>query len=126
MSIFVLMNRIVAVLFLLFILSCSKEDRNEDQCNAKNPFEMEWMSEWIADLQNCSCTISIIQANYDGEPVFWQLMTDPLCQGLIEKITVYSCIGDELLVLEHYNDLMEFQQKVTDFKIIYNCPTPHN
>ncbi len=120
------MNRIIAVILLFFMLSCSKEDRHGNQCDAENPFEMGWMSEWIADLQNCFCRVSIFQADYDGETVFWQLMTDPQCQGLIENITVYCCIGCELLVLEDYDDLVEFQQKVTDMKIIYNCPTRHD
>ena len=87
---------------------------------------MEWISAWISDLNNCACTVSIFQAEYEGEPVFWQLMTDPLCQGLIQDITVYCCTGCELLLLENYEDLVQFQKKVTHMKIIYNCPTPHD
>ena len=120
------MKHTLFVILFIGILACSKEDRFKDGCNPENPFEMEWMSEWIADLQNCACTVSIFQAEYKGETVFWQLMTDPLCQGVIEDVQVYCCIGCELLVLKTADDLFEFQKKVTDFKIIYNCPTPRD
>lgn len=120
------MKQILTLILFLFIISCSEDDRYGDQCNVENPFEMDWISEWIADLQNCSCTVSIFQGNYEGEPVFWQLMTDPLCSGVIENITVHCCIGCELLVLEDSDDLVAFQKKVTDMKIIYNCPTPRD
>ena len=103
-------------------MACSKEDRYKDACNPENPFEMEW----IGDLQNCSCTVSIFQAEYEGDPVFWQLMNDPLCQGVIENIEVICCTGCELTVLEDFEALIDFQNKVTNMKIIYSCPTPHD
>lgn len=120
------MKRTLILMLLIFFFGCSKEDRYGNSCNPENPLEMDWMSEWIGKLQNCACTISIFQAEYEGNPVFWQLMTDPLCSGVIENITVHCCIGCELLVLEDYDDLVEFQNKVTDLKIIYNCPTPQD
>jgi len=112
------------ILLFIGLWGCSKEDRYKNTCNPENPFEMEWMSEWIAELQYCACTISIFQAEYEGDAVFWQLMTDPLCPGVIENITVHCCIGCELFVLEDYDALLEFQKKVTNMKIIYNCPIP--
>jgi len=118
------MRQVIVILLFTLIFSCSKEDRYGNSCTPENPFEMGWFSEWIADLQYCSCRVSIFQADYDGETVFWKLMTDPLCQGKIENITVRCCIGCELLVLETYEDLVEFQKKVSGLKIIYNCPTP--
>jgi hypothetical protein len=85
---------------------------------------MDWMKEWVADLQLCSCTISIFQAEYNDEPVFWQLMTDPLCQVMFDEITIYCCSGCELLVLKSYDDLLEFQDNVSGLKIIYQCSKP--
>lgn len=119
------MKQAAWVLLLVLIFACSKEDRYKDACDDENPFEMEWFAEWISDLHNCSCIISIFQAEYEGEPVFWELITDPLCQSVIENITIYCCTGCELTVLNDYNDLLEFQKKVSNIKIIYNCPTPN-
>jgi hypothetical protein len=92
----------------------------------KIPLNMEWFSEWIADLQQCACTVSIFQAEYEGNTVYWQLMTDPLCQGVIKDVQIYCCTGCELLVLTDNNDLVEFQQKVENMKIVYNCHKPGN
>lgn len=118
------MKKALFLLAVVFILGCSKEDRYKDQCNAENPFEMEWFQEWISDLQNCACTVSIFQAEYEGETVFWEMMTDPICQGVIENITVRCCIGCDLKVIENYDELVDFQKKVINMKIIYQCPTP--
>lgn len=120
------MKKLIAIGVFLALFSCAEDNTVPGQCNADNPFSMPWMSEWIADLQQCACTVSIFQADYGGDPVFWQLMTDPLCQGVFQNVPVYSCLGEEILVLEDYNDLVEFREKVANLKIIYSCPTPHN
>jgi len=120
------MKKIIFLFVIVLISGCSKEDRYKNSCNAENPFEMGWFQEWISDLQNCACTISVFQAEYEGETVFWQLMTDPLCNGVTENITVRCCIGCELKVLEDLSAIVEFQKKVTNMKIIYQCPTLRN
>jgi hypothetical protein len=101
------MKQITLLLFAIYFLACSKEDRYKNICNADNPFEMEWISE----LHNCACTVSIFQAEYEGDPVFWQLMNDPLCQGIIENIEVRCCTGCGLTVLDDFDALVEFQKK---------------
>ena len=120
------MKRLLVFILIIFLTGCEKEDETGNVCNPENPFQMEWFSEWIEELQQCACTISIFQAEYDGGTVFWQLMTDPLCQAVVHEIRVYSCTGSELIVLDNYNDLMEFHKQVSDMKIVYNCPTPHD
>lgn len=99
---------------------------NSDECNAGNPFEMEWFSDWIRDLQQCACTISVFQAKYNGETVFWQLMNDPLCQSVIENIAVFNCSGEEILILGDYQNWVDFSEFVSDRKIIYACPSLNN
>lgn len=120
------MKETILLLFVICFMACSKEDRYKDACKPENPFEMEWFAEWIGELQNCACTVSVFQAEYEGDPVFWQLMNDPLCQGVIENIEVRCCTGCELIVLENFDTLVEFQNKITNMKIIYSCPTPLN
>lgn len=116
----------MGILLIICFFGCSKEERYRDGCNPENPFKMGWFSEWIGELQNCACQVSVFQAEYEDNAVFWELMTDPLCQGVIQNIQVYCCTGCELTVLETYDDLLEFQKKVTDMKIIYSCPTPRD
>ncbi len=118
------MNKLLLLLLFVVFFACSDNDSSPDECNPDNPLRMDWMKEWVADLQLCSCTISIFQAEYNGKPVFWQLMTDPLCHGVFEEITIYCCTGCELLVLKSYDDLLEFQEKTSDLKIIYQCTRP--
>ena len=91
-------------------------------CNPENPFEMPWMQEWISELQHCVCTISIFQAEFNDETVFWQLMNDPLCQSVISNVPVVNCLGNEIMVLEDYQDWVDFNEGITDRKIIYVCP----
>lgn len=120
------MKQCLLILLLICFLGCSKDKTNNKECNPENPFEMKWMTEWIVDLQNCACTISIFQAEHEGETVFWQLMTDPLCQVVITDIAIHNCVGKEILIIANYNDLIDFQKKVSNMKIIYNCPTPRD
>lgn len=111
----------IYIVIFLFLFSCKTEE-SEGLCNPDNPFEMVWMQEWISELQHCACTISIFQAEYKGEPVFWQLMNDPLCQSVITNVAVVNCPGEEILVLNNYDDWVEFNKLVSDRRIIYACP----
>jgi hypothetical protein len=112
----------VVLFAVILVFGCTDEENNPTGCNPENPFEMPWMQEWIAELQNCACTISIFQAEYNGEPVFWQLMNDPLCQGIIANVAVVNCLGEEIFVLNNYGDWVEFNKLVSDRRIIYACP----
>lgn len=110
----------LTIIFFIVFWSCSDDDSSPD-CNADNPLEMEWMKDIISELQNCSCTISVFQAEYEDEPVFWLLMNDPLCQSVIENVPVFNCRGDEILTLNHYAGWVTFNEKVSKRKIIYAC-----
>ena len=82
------------------------------------------MADWVSELKNCTCKISIFQAEYNGETVFWQLMNDPLCQGVIANIPVFNCLGEKILVLEDFESWTNFTSKVSEIKIIYSCTKP--
>ena len=112
----------VAILFFLIVISgCRRDETNSNTCNPENPLEMQWISDWVSELQHCVCTISIFQAEYKGETVFWPLMNDPLCKSVIENIPVYNCLGDEILTLNNYEDWFAFNTETSDLKIIYVC-----
>lgn len=110
------------LIFLLLVFSACKEEKDSAVCNSDNPLEMQWMADWVGELQHCVCTISIFQADFNGQTVFWTLMNDPLCQSVINNISVYNCIGEEILVLDNYEDLSAFNEQATALKIIYVCP----
>ena len=113
----------VAILFLMiFVSGCRKGEINSDRCNPENPLEMQWMADWVGELHHCTCIISIFQAEFNGETVFWALMNDPLCQSVITDIEVYNCFGEQILTLNNYEDWTVFNSEVTDLKIIYACP----
>ena len=82
---------------------------------------MAWLADWVFDLQNCVCTVSVFQAEYEGETVFWQLMNDPLCQGVIKNIPVFNCLGEEILVLEDFESWSNFSSNVSEIRVIYSC-----
>jgi hypothetical protein len=109
---------------VIIFFGCNEESALTNKCNPENPLQMSWMAEWVGELQNCACTISIFQAEYDGEPVFWPLITDPLCQTVIENVPVYNCNGDEILTLNNNADWQDFSEKLTGRKIIYVCSRP--
>ena len=118
-----LVVELLALIILIYGLSgCAYEEVDTSRCNPENPLEMEWMAVWIGELQHCICIISIFQAEYSGEPVFWQLTNDPLCQSIIDKVSVFNCLGEEILVLKNYQDWIDFNEQVTCQKIIYSCP----
>ena len=85
---------------------------------------MDWLSEKIHNLHNCACLISVFQGVYDNDPVFWELMNDPLCQQTINNVEIFNCKGEVLMVLESYENWQAFNQKLTDIRIIYTCQPP--
>jgi len=113
---------IISAVIILF--SCNEEPELTEKCNPENPLQMKWMAEWVGELQNCACKISVFQAEYDGEPAFWPLITDPLCQTIIENVPVFNCFGEEIFTLNNNNDWQEFSAKISGRKIIYVCSHP--
>lgn len=117
-------NKWILFVAIFIMNSCNKGNDLSENCNPDNPLQMKWMAEWVGEMQNCACTISIFQAEYNGEPVFWPLIIDPLCQTVIENVPVYNCTGEEILTLNNNTDWQEFSSKITKRKIIYICPRP--
>ena len=111
----------IVIAAVIIFFGCNEEPELTEKCNPDNPLEMHWMAEWIGELQHCGCTTSVFQGEYDGGTVFWHLITDPLCQTIIENIPVFNCLGDEILLLNNNNDWQEFSSKITERKIIFVC-----
>lgn len=109
------------LVFLFLIASCSKEnDQNKQICNLADPLnELAWLKDLKNTLTNCSCEISIIQATYKKQTVFYTAMTDMLCDG-IQSYTLYSCEGKIIEVIPS-DKIQLFMADVTDIKNLYRC-----
>jgi hypothetical protein len=104
---------------LVLILSCEKRDIT---CNCDNqPEDLAWFKELKSSFTNCSCRMSIIQATYKKQTVFYATMNDPLCDGYF-PIVLLDCNGAGIKTYEP--PLGEiFNREVTNRKEIYSCKT---
>jgi hypothetical protein len=108
---------IVIFTFLVLILSCEKSDNS---CNFNDPLkDLKWLSDLKSSLVNCPCEISILQASYKGQTVFYVAMSDPLCDGIF-PIDLRNCHGD---VVKSYHNPGQPGPELTDVKNLYRCKT---
>jgi hypothetical protein len=107
---------IIAIVFMIF--SCEK---NEKICNCDNPLtDLAWLNNLKSSITNCTCRMSIVQANYNKQTVFYVIMNDPVCDGVI-NINLFDCKGE---FVKNYQSLDQtFSSEVTNQKIIYTCKT---
>lgn len=71
------------------IISCEKNESNNDSCNVSDPIEeLTWLKSMINDLSDYHF---IMSADYKGETVFYI----PNCNPLASSILIfYNCDGD--------------------------------
>lgn len=106
------------LLFLVFLLSCEKKD---NACDCNDPLtDLAWLKELKTSLTNCTCEMSIIQATYNKQTVFYQAMTDPLCDG-IYPIVLHDCNGATVKSYESVNQVPD--NEITNIKALYRCKT---
>jgi hypothetical protein len=111
---------VVVVIALLLFISCSKENEHKQICNLADPiYELPWLKEIKNSLTDCQWQTAIIQANYDGQTVFYTASNDPLANSN-QSYTLYNCDGKiiEVTAPEKFQD---FTAKITDVKILYQC-----
>ena len=106
------------IAFMILLLSCEK---NSNTCNCKDPInDLTWLKEVKDSFTNCSCEMSIVQATYNKQTVFYAAMTDPLCDG-IYPIVLRDCKGEIVKSYESANQVLE--NELTDLQILYRCKT---
>jgi hypothetical protein len=106
-------------LFIILFFSCEKYDNT---CDCKDPLEdLAWLKELKNSMTNCSCRLSIIQATYHKQTVFYSIMNDPLCNSL-GAIILWDCNGNSITSYEP--PIGEtLSSEVKDTKVIYTCKT---
>lgn len=111
------------LLVLFFAVSCGKDDdSNKSACNYTNPIEeLSWLKAIKNSMTNCSCEMSILQATYNQQTVFYVSMTDPLCDGLQTTILL-NCEGKIVEVIQP-EKFQEFLSKITSIRNLYRCKT---
>jgi hypothetical protein len=104
---------------IVLIMSCEKHDNT---CGCDDPLQdLAWLNELKSSITNCSCQVSIFQATYNKETVFYAIMNDPLCNSF-GQIVLLDCEGNSLKVYElPLGDT--FSNEVTDPKVLYTCKT---
>ncbi|HLP75269.1 MAG TPA: hypothetical protein VK155_20365 [Bacteroidales bacterium] len=114
------MKKIIPIITaLLLLFSCEKENNT---CNCSNPLEdLPWLTNLKNSFTNCTCRITIFQANYNKETVFYSMMNDPLCNGYMQ-IALLNCDGDPVKTFEPPVG-ETFNKEVTDRKELYSCNT---
>ena len=110
-------NFLIFAIFIL-LLGCEKVDK---VCNCNNPLEdLPWLKELKASFTNCTCQISIIQATYSKQTVFYPIMNDQLCNSY-QQINLFDCSGNTLKTYTTTDQA--FGSEVTNQKVIYTCKT---
>jgi hypothetical protein len=108
----------IIFVFLVLLLSCEK---NDNTCNCNDPItDLAWLKELKNSFTNCFCEMSIIQATYNNQTVFYVAMTDPLCDG-IQNIELLDCKGDSIKTYEP-GDQAAYNE-ITNRKVLYRCKT---
>jgi hypothetical protein len=110
---------IIIIGFLILLLSCEKNDKT---CNCNDPLkDLVWLQELKTSLTNCTCEMSVIQATYNNQTVFYTAMTDPLCNSNIQTYILYDCTGNTIKSYQSGDQAMD--GKVTNLKVLYRCKT---
>jgi hypothetical protein len=100
-------------------MSCEKPDKVYI-CNT--PVEdLQWLKELKASFTNCSCQMSIIQATYNGQTVFYAIMNDPVCNSINQPVNILDCSGNTIKTYDRSDQA--FGNEVTNRKSIYVCKT---
>lgn len=114
------MKKSIAIfLFIFLLIGCEKYDNT---CDCKNPLEdIGWLKDLKGSLTNCSCRVSIFQATYHNQTVFYSIMNDPLCNSF-GAIILRDCNGNSITTYDPpIGESMT--NEVKDPKVIYSCKT---
>lgn len=110
-------NFIVLFAALMLMMSCEKKG---NECNCNNTIEdIAWLRDLKSSLTDCTCEVTIFQATYNNETVFYSAMSFFTCDGYY-PIVLRNCSGDTIKTYEPpFGEA--FQNEVTNRKGLYSC-----
>lgn len=107
------------MIFTLIILMFSCE-KSVKVCNYNNPLEdLAWLKELKNSFTNCTCQITIFQATYNKQTVFYYSVNDPRCDSVPQPINLFDCAGET--IKSYAPTEQTFGDEVTNSKEIYIC-----
>jgi hypothetical protein len=107
-------------LIVLFALACNDKKEAAVMTKSDNPLEeLSWLKNMKDSLHDCACDMSIFEAKYNNEVVYFKMMNDPLCNSVF-NITLRNYKGD-VVKTYGYQDVIVFSEDVTDMEKLYTC-----
>ena len=108
----------ISILIVVVFIKCKKYN----ECNVDEPItELSWLEELKQQIDDSCfhCEVSILQAEYRSQTVFYTSITDPLCNSIF-SVDLLNCNGK---VIRHFSseDREKFYNKVTNSKKLYSC-----
>ena len=109
------------VLAGLLMMGCERNQTlNKTTCGSDDPLhDYAFLQDLKNSFTNCSCEMSIIQATYKDQTVFFAAMTDALCNG-IQGYALLNCDGEVVKTYTSEN-MQDYAEEVTNRKVIYSC-----
>jgi hypothetical protein len=116
------MKQLLFVLLMLVCLnSCDDDENSFPQCEYSDPLEdLAWLKEYKETLTDCSTQISILQATYKKQTVFYSALTDPRVNSVFEATTLWDCEGNDVKRFGG-DEYQEFGKLVTNRVVLYRC-----
>jgi len=109
-----------ALVIAISLSSCDNKEDTIRHCDYSDPLEdLEWLKEFKETLTDCDIQISIFQASYNKQTVFFSMITDPLVNSVFGAI-LWNCEGDVVRSFD-YDESEKFQELVTDMVVLYRC-----
>ena len=116
-----MMKNLIIILFLFTgLISCDSKEETAPTCEFTDPLEdLAWLKEHKESLKDCDIQISIFQASYKNQTVFYSLITDPLANSVFGA-ALWNCEGEIVRTFD-YNERDEFNELVTNTIVLYRC-----
>lgn len=115
------MKQIIIILICITTFTCCDNDHDDQvNCEFSDPLEeLSWLKEYKESLIDCNTQISIFQAIYKKQIVFYSAITDPLANSIF-RVVLWNCEGEAIKIFE-YDKTEEFGKLVTNRTILYRC-----
>ena len=117
------MRQFLFLFICLTALTCCdhKDYESFPSCKYSNPLEdIAWLKEYKETLTDCSIQISIFQATYKKQTVFYSALTDPSVNSVFEATSLWDCEGNDVRNFRG-DEYEEFGKLVTNKVVLYRC-----